>query len=260
MVVCDAAKNGSMDRSIAVFIGQNDRTVITFAQSDTENFDDADQRSGRRMKRTDTFSHAFHNHSMPTGDTLCAVGLICSRIGCREKAAASLQFDAERSTAILIDLTHARNGMPLCERHASSRTAPVGWQMVDRRTGARKLEIWSAEDEGRPAPAFAVPTERPSTKRPADPQSRRAEDTEVEEPVAAEPAPAVPTERPAARRPQPEPKPEPAPEPVAKEQPAAEEGFRWPKQGDEDPEEAGPPKKDLAADSPLLSRAFRAAK
>ncbi len=133
--------------------------------------------------------------------------------------------------------------------------------MVDRRTGARKLEIWSAEDEGRPAPAFAVPTERPSAKRPADPQFRRADDSELEDQAA--PAPAVPpTGRPAARRPQPEPKPRPTPEPVAKEEPAPkqDEGFLWPKQGDEEPEDDGKPKKDLLADSPLLSRAFRAAK
>ncbi|MFW2383129.1 MAG: DUF3499 family protein [Acidimicrobiales bacterium] len=182
------------------------------------------------------------------------MGLICSRIGCREKAAASLQFDAERSTAILIDLTHARNGMPLCERHASSRTAPVGWQMVDRRTGARQMEIWSAEDEARPAPEFAAPTERPATRRPVD--EVRAEATG---PAASSPHPsqeAAPTERPAARRPEPD--PEPAAATKAEDGPD-ETGFHWPKHGDEH-DEAEDEKEGLAADSPLLSRAFRAAK
>ena len=251
-----------MDALGAVFVGQNERTIGAFAHSDARNIDHSDQHSDGRTKRTDTFSHAFHQHSMPTGDTLCAVGLICSRIGCREKAAASLQFNAERSTAILIDLTHARNGMPLCERHASSRTAPVGWQMIDNRTGARKLEIWSAEDEGRPAPAFAVPTERPSAKRPSDPMSRRSEDRRPEESATPGPPAAVPTDRPAARRPLPEPTLDPTSEPVAKEEPAPKqaEGFRWPKQGDEEPEDDDKPEKGLAADSPLLSRAFRAAK
>jgi len=200
---------------------------------------------------------------MPRGDTLCAVGLICSRIGCREKAAASLQFDAGRSTAILIDLTHARNGMPLCERHASSRTAPVGWQMVDRRTGARKMEMWSAEQEGHPAPGFAAPTERTAARRPSDPMSRRAEDPDDAEPTAApaeRPQQAAPNERPATRRPTPEPAPEPEPvadaPPVAPAEDSAGE-FRWPKQSDRQDDDE---KEDFAADSPLLSRAFRAAK
>jgi len=190
---------------------------------------------------------------MPLSDTLCAVGLICSRIGCREKAAASLQFDAERSTAILIDLTHARNGMPLCERHASSRTAPVGWQMVDRRTGARHMEIWSAEDEARPAPAFAAPTERPATRRPVDVVRAEASGPASSAPPAPE---AAPTERPAARRPEPDPEPV---APVKVDESSDETGFHWPKHGDEH-DEAEDEKEGLAADSPLLSRAFRAAK
>ena len=195
---------------------------------------------------------------MPVGGTLCAVGLICSRIGCREKAAASLQFDAERSTAVLIDLTHARNGMPLCERHASSRTAPLGWQMIDRRTGAKKLEMWSAEDEGRPAPDFAAPTDRPATRRPAEAPKRRAADS-METTTSATTAPEAPAvaksaSRPATKRPADAPVPSVLDHDEPTEETASE--FRWPKQGDE-PED---PKDDLGADSPLLSRAFRAAK
>ncbi|MBT8240916.1 MAG: DUF3499 family protein [Acidimicrobiia bacterium] len=176
------------------------------------------------------------------------MGLICSRIGCREKAAASLQFDVERSTAVLIDLTHTRNGMPLCERHASSRTAPIGWQLVDRRTGARQMEIWSTEEEDRPAPAFAPPTERPATKRPVD------ETVAEVSPVQATPSPAVatPTQTTSARGHEPEDAPEP-------ETPSDETGFHWPKHGDEH-DEAEDKKEGLAAESPLLSRAFRAAK
>jgi hypothetical protein len=187
-------------------------------------------------------------------DTLCAVGLICSRIGCREKAAASLQFDVERSTATLIDLTHARNGMPLCERHASSRTAPIGWQLVDHRTGAPQMEIWSTEDEERPAPAFAPPTDRPAARRPTDPVSTEETPGAQTEAVSAPKAPL--SERPTARRPE----PEQAPEPERVEEKAPDEsGFHWPKQGDEH-DEAEDKKEGLAAESPLLSRAFRAAK
>ncbi|NNF56062.1 MAG: DUF3499 family protein [Acidimicrobiales bacterium] len=186
------------------------------------------------------------------------MGLICSRIGCREKAAASLQFDAERSTAVLIDLTHARNGMPLCERHASSRTAPVGWQMIDRRTGAKKLEMWSAEDEGKPAPDFAAPTDRPATRRPTDVPKRRADDSEevtaTAGPASEASAAIVGAKRPATKRPVDVPAPA-APEREEQKEEVANE-FRWPKQSDE-PED---PKDDLGADSPLLSRAFRAAK
>ena len=195
---------------------------------------------------------------MPVGGTLCAVGLICSRIGCREKAAASLQFDAGRSTAVLIDLTHARNGMPLCERHASSRTAPLGWQMIDRRTGAKKLEMWSAEDEGKQAPDFAAPTDRPATRRPTEAPKRRADDS-MEATASSAAAPEARTDAKAAVRPATK-RPVDAPVSAAPEQeePAKETSneFRWPKQGDE-PED---PKDDLGADSPLLSRAFRAAK
>jgi hypothetical protein len=188
---------------------------------------------------------------MPLSDTLCAVGLICSRIGCREKAAASLQFDAERSTAVLIDLTHTRNGMPLCERHASSRTAPLGWQLIDRRTGAPQMEIWSAEEDGQSAaPAFAPPTERPTTKRPVD--GAAAEAVPVE--PAASPGGATPAR--SAGQPEPDPGPEPDAEPGP---PSEESGFHWPKQGDEH-DEAEDEREGLAAESPLLSRAFRAAK
>ncbi len=175
------------------------------------------------------------------------MGLICSRIGCREKAAASLQFDADRSTAVLIDLTHARNGMPLCERHASSRTAPIGWQLVDRRTGAKKIEVWSAEDDDVAVPRFSPPTARPSARRPRETPHRRAEDrvddeagTTAPEAVTAEAAPVRPRD-----------------DETGKEAPT--EGFRWPKHGEEadDTEDEA---EGLGADSPLLSRAFRAAK
>ena len=130
--------------------------------------------------------------------------------------------------------------------------------MIDRRTGAKKLEMWSAEDEGKPAPDFAAPTDRPATRRPTEAPKRRAGD--ALETTASSRAPAeAPTDakgavRPATKRPADAPVPaapdhEEPPEETANE-------FRWPKQGDE-PED---PKDDLGADSPLLSRAFRAAK
>ncbi len=139
--------------------------------------------------------------------------------------------------------------MPLCERHASSRTAPIGWQLVDRRTGARQMEIWSADDEGAPSLSFAAPTERPAARRPTD-------EVATPPPAATAEAPPAPAERPAAKRPT---EPVPEPEPVAAKEEPAEAGFHWPKHG-EDVDDDTDVEQDLAADSPLLSRAFRAAK
>ncbi len=149
------------------------------------------------------------------------------------------------STAALIDLTHARNGMPLCERHASSRTAPVGWQLVDRRTGAKQIDVWSAEEDDLVVPGFAPPTGRPTARRPQETPHRRAEDRVVADAPPAEPADvAAETASPGAE------KSEPA---------APGAGLQWPKHSEEaddgDDEAEG-----LGADSPLLSRAFRAAK
>jgi hypothetical protein len=137
--------------------------------------------------------------------------------------------------------------MPLCERHASSRTAPVGWQLVDRRTGAKKIEVWSAEDEDLTVPRFSPPTARPSARRPQEAPHRRAEDRVEDEATATAPEAVTAEAAPENRR----------DDETGKEMPAA--GFRWPKHGEEadDNEDEA---EGLGADSPLLSRAFRAAK
>lgn len=149
--------------------------------------------------------------------------------------------------------------MPLCERHASSRTAPVGWQLVDRRTGAPKMEMWTAEDEAGISSGLAPPTERPSTRRPADPPNRRAEDRTAQAEDQPDHDVARTTERPATRRPVDTPEPAPVAEVAQAGAPAEEDGthgFRWPRHDTEtDETDDG-----LTADSPLLSRAFRAAK
>ena len=175
-----------------------------------------------------------------TGTSLRQMGLLCSRIGCSSKAAASLQFNASQSTAILVDLTPSFGGMPLCENHANSRTAPVGWNIVDRRTGAGNLAVWSSEEE---APAkSAPPAQRPPSRRPQ------------EAPAAARSAAAAQAStNESVREPETAPKPEPAAAEVAEEQtspPPAD--FPWHKKYSDEEDE------DLMADSPLLSRAFRA--
>lgn len=114
------------------------------------------------------------------------------------------------------------------------------------------MEIWSVEDEGRPVQAFAPPTERPAARRPAD--------AEGVPPAAAIATPVTtPTERPTARRPEPEAGTDPETTEEADADALEDTGFQWPKHGDEH-DDAEDEKEGLAADSPLLSRAFRAAK
>lgn len=76
-----------------------------------------------------------------------------------------MQFKNDVAEVHIIDLAEAVAGIPLCGDHARSRTAPVGWVLVDKRTPAQ-ADIWATEA---PAPANAAPTGRPSRRRSADP-------------------------------------------------------------------------------------------
>ncbi len=73
-----------------------------------------------------------------------------------------MQFDAALSQAMLIDLGPRTAGMPLCAAHAETRTPPMGWEIVDHRTGAGHT-TWEAPDT---VVSEAIP-ERPSKRRPA---------------------------------------------------------------------------------------------
>ncbi len=61
--------------------------------------------------------------------------LLCARLSCRHEAAASLQFNTDQAEVIIIDLTDPTGGIPLCQDHVKTRTAPMGWTMVDQRLG-----------------------------------------------------------------------------------------------------------------------------
>lgn len=90
------------------------------------------------------------------------MGLRCSRFSCSAQAVASMQFDADLSQAMLIDLGPRTAGMPLCDAHAETRTAPVGWEIIDYRTGAGHT-TWESDAEV----ASQAVTARPAKRRPA---------------------------------------------------------------------------------------------
>lgn len=57
-----------------------------------------------------------------------------------------MQFKNEVAEVHLIDLAEATAGIPLCADHARTRTAPVGWTLVDLRTPTQP-DVWIIEDE-----------------------------------------------------------------------------------------------------------------
>ena len=73
--------------------------------------------------------------------TVCAVARLCSRTGCSEAAGVTLSYDYARSCVWLDALSAERHPhhYDLCRRHADRLTAPVGWEVRDRRTGASTL-------------------------------------------------------------------------------------------------------------------------
>ncbi|MEZ5377325.1 MAG: DUF3499 family protein [Acidimicrobiales bacterium] len=92
------------------------------------------------------------------------MGLRCARLSCGIEAVASMQFKNDIAEVHIIDLAEAVAGIPLCADHAETRTAPVGWTLVDKRTPTQ-ADIWATEA---PAPADAAPQGRPSRRRAAD--------------------------------------------------------------------------------------------
>lgn len=76
-----------------------------------------------------------------------------------------MQFKNELAEVHLIDLTDVTAGIPLCSEHARTRTAPVGWEMVDKRSPSQ-VDVWATTA---PEPA-AVPDSRPTLRREHDAQ------------------------------------------------------------------------------------------
>lgn len=98
-------------------------------------------------------------------------------MSCREQAAASVQFDAEGSRVLIVDLTESVEGIPVCRKHVATRNAPVGWTLVDSRTfEQQRLVADEAVTRHTPmiyngrsatfAPSAAGPTKRPALRRP----------------------------------------------------------------------------------------------
>ncbi len=92
------------------------------------------------------------------------MGLRCARLSCGIEAVASMQFKNDIAEVHIIDLAEAVAGIPLCAEHARSRTAPVGWTLVDKRTPAQ-ADVWATEA---PAAADAAPAGRPTRRRSVD--------------------------------------------------------------------------------------------
>lgn len=92
------------------------------------------------------------------------MGLRCARIECSEMASASLMFQAGEALVQIIDLADATAGIPLCAEHTRTRTAPVGWDIIDSRTPAR-LDQTVVEA---PADDLTGPDERPPLRRKTD--------------------------------------------------------------------------------------------
>ncbi len=109
-----------------------------------------------------------------------SMGLRCARLSCGVEAVASMQFKNDIAEVHIIDLAEAVAGIPLCAEHARSRTAPVGWALVDKRTPTQ-ADVWATEA---PAPSDAAPAGRPARRRSADASGfefgRRAEPASAE--------------------------------------------------------------------------------
>ncbi|MFT7599817.1 MAG: hypothetical protein ACI8TP_002753 [Acidimicrobiales bacterium] len=111
------------------------------------------------------------------GITSALMGLRCARIECNESATASLLFKADDSEVHLIDLAEATAGIPLCPKHTRSRNAPVGWELVDHRSGAQ-AELWRTDA---PPPPVNGPDERPPRRRATDKPFAWGRDARAEE-------------------------------------------------------------------------------
>lgn len=82
---------------------------------------------------------------------------VCARQTCESPAAFSLSFDYGDRTVWLDDLIESGRAFDLCVRHSERFTAPLGWQLLDRRSDSPPL--FATCDE--PAPPRRVPGPAP---------------------------------------------------------------------------------------------------
>ncbi len=103
--------------------------------------------------------------------TLRDMSLNCARLSCGLAAAASVQFNADLAQVVIIDLSDTTVGIPLCHDHTRTRTPPVGWTLIDARTGVRQgvmLDTPSTAEPDAPPVDGSGPGNRPSLRRPLD--------------------------------------------------------------------------------------------
>jgi hypothetical protein len=174
------------------------------------------------------------------------MGKLCERPGCSDVAAMAYGFDVDRLLVWLA--TRDPDGDPLragslCKRHADAMVVPRGWTLDDRREAAPRL-FRPAADE---VPAPPRRTRRPRAK--AAPPS--ADTLDVAPP---EPPPQVAVEEPALDElDESRTVAEVTGEPSAVEDPDATQAIPWLPTFDAQDDLDGV----LAAESPLLARAFR---
>lgn len=101
--------------------------------------------------------------------TLRDMSLTCARVSCGVAAAASVQFNAELAQVVIIDLSDRTIGIPLCHDHTRTRTPPMGWTLIDSRTGVRQgVMLDTPTTDGTPSSSTDGPGDRPPLRRPLD--------------------------------------------------------------------------------------------
>lgn len=135
-------------------------------------------------------NRAAECHSFRTIELVASMimGPVCARFNCQEPGAASLQFDTPGSRVLLVDLTDTVAGIPVCAAHAKTRTAPMGWELVDLRSVVSQVEMLMNET---PAPTATGVETRPSRRR-EDFGSPFTWDRQAREDVGADREPNVP--------------------------------------------------------------------
>ena len=129
--------------------------------------------------------------------TLRDMSLTCARVSCGVAAAASVQFNAELAQVVIIDLSDRTIGIPLCHDHTRTRTPPIGWTLIDSRTGVRQgVMLDTPTTDGLPPSSTDGPGDRPPMRRPLDrgfawerTGDRRSEDGSLPKDSAIPPAP-----------------------------------------------------------------------
>jgi hypothetical protein len=168
--------------------------------------------------------------------------LTCSRLGCDAPAVAVFAFDARECLVWLDPIGNSGRGAGvLCQVHADRMSPPRGWNLLDRR--GRESRLWLGR-----TPLVSTPPKR--RERTVRARSHAAL------------GPCLPFDAPAAHEPEPQPAPTPAPSPVPAAAPVAAPPAPVAARAPWSPHEKPGPEFEhvLDARTPLLARAFEAAR